>query len=63
MNGAQMVAVPSRIRSVCPATCASATTGSSTDSCAGPSAPATGESTRWKAQNDAYPSSSARRAM
>ena len=32
VNGAQMVAVPSRIRSVCPATCASGTTGSSTDS-------------------------------
>src|SRR4051794_28250830 len=54
-----MVAVPRRIRSVCPATYASGRTGSSAGACAEP----TGESTRWKVHSDAYPSASARRAM
>ena len=63
VNGAQMVAVPSRIRSVTAATSASGTTGSSTDSCAGPRSSPTGLRTRWKVHSDAYPSASARRAI
>ena len=42
VKGAQRVAVPSPIRSVCPATCASATIGSCTARCDGSSRPSAG---------------------